>query len=445
MWVAIAEQRLRAARCARWGAFLATIVALPAFASTASAATVSASAPSGPSNTITYQASAGETNNTVVTKPGGDTWRFTESPGPLTAGANCTQTSANVVTCSSQHEPIVVANLLDQDDTFSAGGIDFGGGLAAATFNGGDGNDTLTGPNTEPTTLNGGNDNDTLNGGNKADTLNGGDGNDALDAGNGNDTLNGDNGDDALDGGSGTDTLNGGSDAGMDRMIGGSGTDTFDGGPGIDRAIYNVGGNLNITIDNVANDTGDGTDNVKDTVESITAGSGNDTITGSCFANTFAGQGGNDTLNGDPTTCATYGGDFMGGGTGNDIMRGSLTPIATDGVDRVTYTANTAAQPTTISLDGVANDADGQGGTDNVSTDIEYLYGGPEVDSFDALGALQGVSFWTGAGDDTLNGSNFDDYFDGQAGSDTQNCRGGTDTYKIDGADPAPVNCEIGQ
>ena len=131
--------------------------------------------------------------------------------------------------------------------------------------------------------------------------------------------------------------------------------------------------------------------------------------------------------------------------SGDDIMRGSLTPIATDGVDRVTYTANTAAQPTTISLDGVANDSDGQGGTDNVSTDIEYLYGGPEVDSFDALSALQGVSFWTGAGDDTLNGSNFDDYFDGQAGSDTQNCRGGTDTYKIDGADPAPVNCEIGQ
>jgi Ca2+-binding RTX toxin-like protein len=411
MWVAIAEQRLRAVRCARWGAFLATIVALPAFAGTASAATVSVSGTATKGNTITYQAVLGETNNTVVTKPADDTWRFTETPGPLTAGTNCTQTSANVVTCSSQHEPVVVANLLDQDDTFSAGGIDFGGGPAAATFNGGDGNDTLTGPNTEPT------------------------------------TLNGDNGDDTLTGGNKKDTLNGGTDAGMDRMTGGDQDDVLDGGPGIDRALYTTG-NTTITMDNVANDNdglGSSHENVKDTVESITGSSGNDTITGSCFANTLAGQNGNDTLNGDPTTCATYGGDFMGGGAGNDIMRGSLTPIATDGVDRVTYTANTAAQPTTISLDGVANDSDGQGGTDNVGRDIEYLYGGPEVDSFDALSALQGVSFWTGAGDDILNGSNFDDYFDGQAGSDTQDCRGGTDTYKIDGADPAPVNCETGQ
>jgi len=411
MWVAIAEQRLRAVRCARWGAFLATIVSLPAFAGTASAATVSAAAPSGTGVTITYQASAGETNNTVLTKPANDTWRFTESPGPLTAGTNCTQTSANVVTCGpTLHEPIIVANLLDQDDTFSAAGVDLAGGPAAAIFNGGDGNDTLTAPNTGT-------------------------------------TLNGDNGDDTLNGGSKADTINGGSDAGMDRMTGGDGNDILDGGPGIDRALYTTG-NTTITIDNVANDKdglGSNNENVKDTVESITGSSGKDNITGSCFANTLAGQNGDDTLNGDPTTCATYGGDFMGGGAGDDIMRGSLTPIATDGVDRVTYTANTAAQPTTISLDGVANDSDGQGGTDNVSTDIEYLYGGPEVDSFDALSALQGVSFWTGAGDDTLNGSNFDDYFDGQAGSDTQNCRGGTDTYKIDGADPAPVNCEVGQ
>jgi hypothetical protein len=410
MWVAIAQQRLRAVRCTRWGFLLATIVALPAFAGTASAATVSA-ATAGPATgtTITYQASAGETNSTVVTKAANDSWRFTETPGPLTAGANCTQTSANVVTCSSQHEPIVIANLLDQNDTFSAAGVDLGGGPAAATFNGGDGDDTLIGPNTDPT------------------------------------TLNGDNGNDALTGGTKKDALNGGSDAGMDRMTGGDEDDVLDGGPGIDRALYTTG-TTTITIDNSANDhdgLGSDHENVMDTVESITGSSGNDTITGSCFSNTLAGQNGNDTLNGDPTTCGSYGGDFMGGGAGNDTMRGSVTPTASDGVDRVTYTSNTAAQATNISLDGVANDSDGLGGTDNVATDIEYLYGGPEVDVFNGLSALQGVSFWTGAGDDTLNGSNFDDYFDGQAGADTQDCKGGTnDMYLVDGADPAPVNCE---
>jgi len=407
MWVAIAEQRPRVVRCARRGFLLAAIVALPAFAGVASAATVSSTG-TGTSATITYQATAGETNNTVVTKFAGDTWRFTETPGPLTAGVNCTQPSTNVVQCVS-HEPIVFANLLDQNDTFSASGTDFGGHLATATFNGGDGNDILTGPDTVS-------------------------------------TLNGDNGDDTINGGNKADTINGGSDAGMDRMTGNDGGDILDGGPGIDRALYTTG-NTSITMDNAANDMdglGSNNENVMDTVESITGSSGNDNITGSCFSNTFAGQNGNDTLNGDPTTCGSYGGDFMGGGAGNDIMRGSLTPIATDGVDRVTYTSNTSGQTTSITLDGANGDVDGQGGSDNVGRDIEYLYGGPEVDTFNGTSALQGVSFWTGLGNDTLIGSTFNDYFDGQGGADSQDCDGGAnDMYKVDGADPAPnANCE---
>jgi Ca2+-binding RTX toxin-like protein len=398
---AIADPAVRAFRYARRGVLLTTIAVLAAFAGTATAATVSRTG-----TTITYQASAGETNHTVVTRPTSNTYVFTET-GPLTAGTNCTQTSTNVVTCT-QSSAVIVANLLDQADTFSASGVSQ---PSAVTINGGDGNDALTAPNVA-TTLNGDNGNDTLNGGTAADTLNGGNG-----------------------------------DAGMDRMTGGDGNDTFDGGPGIDRAIYTTG-NLDITIDNVANDKdgmgGSNDDNVKDTVESITGASGNDTITGSCFANTLAGQSGNDTLNGDPTTCASYGGDFMGGGAGSDIMRGSLTPTATDGVDRVTYTSNTSGQTTSITLDGTQNDVDGQGFSDNVGRDIEYLYGGPEVDTFNGTSALQGVSFWTGANNDSLIGSAFNDYFDGQAGADTQNCGGGAnDMYKVDGSDPAPnVNCE---
>jgi Ca2+-binding RTX toxin-like protein len=419
MWVAIAEQRPRVARCARRAVLLAALVALPAFAGTASAATVSKTVAA-----ITYQANASETNNTVVTRSGSN-FIFTESPGPLTAGTGCSQTSANVVTCTqSSPDPSLVANLLDQNDTFSAAGIDH---FTAVTFNGGDGNDTLTAPN-EITTLNGDNGNDTLTGDDKADTLNGG------------------NGDDTMDGAGGADALNGGTDAGMDRMTGGDKDDILDGGPGIDRALYTTG-NTTITIDNVANDSdGQGdTDNVMDTVESITGSSGTDNITGSCFSNTLAGQNGNDTLNGDPTTCGSYGGDFMGGGAGNDIMRGSVTPTASDGVDRVTYTSNTAGQTTSVTLDGVANDTDGLGSTtDNVGADIEYVYGGPEVDTFNGTAALQGVSFWTGAGNDTLIGSAFNDYFDGQAGADSQNCGGGAnDMYKVDGSDPAPnANCE---
>jgi Ca2+-binding RTX toxin-like protein len=424
----IAERGSRTVR--RGLVIMATIFALPAFAGAASAATVSRSG-----TTITYQAAAGETNSTVVTRSGSD-FTFTETgpTGQLTNGANCIQVSNNVVRCT-QSNPTIVANLLDQNDTFSASGVTT---PVSVTFNGGSGDDTLSAPDVNT-------------------TLNGDDGNDTLNGANGDDTLNGGNNDDQLFGNGGADSLNGGADAGMDRMTGGDKDDVLDGGPGIDRAIYSTG-NTTITIDNVAND-GDGqgdTDNVKDTVESITGSSGNDSITGSCFSNTLAGQAGNDTLNGDPTTCGSYGGDFMGGGSGNDTMVGSQTPTATDGVDRVTYTSNTAAQPVTVSLDGNGNDSDGLGGTsDNVGRDIEYLYGGPEVDTFSACGtvgvapcsgangAFQGVSFWTGANNDSLVGSAFNDYFDGQGGADTQDCKGGAnDMYKVDAADPAPTNCE---
>jgi Ca2+-binding RTX toxin-like protein len=407
---AIADQGLRRVRSAPAVVLLSALAVLTTFAGTASGATVSKSG-----TTITYQANVGETNQTVLTRSGNN-YVFTET-GSLTAGTNCTQTSTSVVTCT-QANPTIVANLLDRDDTFSASGVTQ---PSSVTLNGGDGADTITAPNVG-TTLNGDNGNDTLNGGNGADTLNGGNG-----------------------------------DAGMDRMTGNAGDDTFDGGPGIDRAIYTTG-NLEITIDNVANDkdgVGSQSDNVMDTVESITGASGNDKLVGSCFANTLAGQDGNDDLIGDPTTCATYGGDFMGGGDGNDQMKGSLTPTAYDGVDRVTYTSNTVGQDTNITLDGKNNDGDGLGNTkDNVDVDIEYVYGGPEADTFNACGApfvgncfngaaLQGVSFWSGGGADTLIGSDFDDYFDGQAGADSQDCKGGAnDTYKVDGADPAPVNCE---
>jgi Ca2+-binding RTX toxin-like protein len=127
-------------------------------------------------------------------------------------------------------------------------------------------------------------------------------------------------------------------------------------------------------------------------------------------------------------------------------MTGSTTPTDSDGVDRVTYTSNTVGQNTSITLDGTANDTDGLGATqDNVGRDIEYVYGGPEVDTFNATSAFQGVSLFGGAGNDTLTGSTFNDSLDGQAGSDTLDCDGGGgDMYKVDGSDASVTNCETG-
>ena len=122
---------------------------------------------------------------------------------------------------------ILEVNALGGDDTVSGAA-----GLAALiptiTFDGGDGNDTLTG----------------------------GDGNDTLRGGLGNDTINGGAGFDTLDGGDGNDTLSGGPNgvtqgfephlggAGDDMMIWnpGDGNDLNDGGPGLDTSQFNGAG-----------------------------------------------------------------------------------------------------------------------------------------------------------------------------------------------------------
>ncbi|HEX3357073.1 MAG TPA: hypothetical protein VHS31_08890, partial [Tepidisphaeraceae bacterium] len=110
--------------------------------------------------------------------------------------------------------------------------------------------------------------------------------------------------------------LNGG--AGNDTLIGGSGADTFIGGPGNDTADYSSrSANLNISLDNVANDGSLGEkDNVMADVETILGGSGNDKILGNPFANLLVGNGGNDILYGGK------GNDTLNGGTGHDQLFG---------------------------------------------------------------------------------------------------------------------------
>jgi serralysin len=111
---------------------------------------------------------------------------------------------------------------------------------ASFTFNGLDGNDTLTGAG-KGDTLSGGNDNDVLNGSGGfdqlygdagADVLSGGNGNDGVWGGDGNDTLSGGKGGDRLGGGDGNDAMHGGGDG--DTLFGGAGADTLNGGSGSD-------------------------------------------------------------------------------------------------------------------------------------------------------------------------------------------------------------------
>ena len=198
-------------------------------------------------------------------------------------------------------------------------------------------------PLTEPATMNGGDGNDFLLGGNGNDVLNGNAGNDTTDGGAGNDTLNG---------GTGNNTLRGGS--GNDGMTADTGADSFDGGTGTDSVSYSTRTTaIRVSLDNVANDgqtiiltlpppslpiiIPEG-DNVRDSVENVTTGSGADTIVAgsAVVANTFnggsgndrlEGRGGNDVLlgsSGDDTLLGGDGSDNLQGSTGNDKLLGGL-------------------------------------------------------------------------------------------------------------------------
>ena len=151
--------------------------------------------------------------------------------------------------------------------------------------------------------------------------INGFGGDDTINVGNGvgNVLMNGDDGNDVLLGGNGNDTL-----------IGGRGSDTLSGGSGNDTADYSAAtSNLVIDQDNVADDGIAGeNDNVRDDIETVLGGSGNDRLIGSPFANLIKGGSGNDTIYGGA------GNDTLDGGSGHDKLYGEAgndTLFAKDG------------------------------------------------------------------------------------------------------------------
>ncbi|HEX8911307.1 MAG TPA: calcium-binding protein [Humisphaera sp.] len=157
----------------------------------------------------------------------------------------------------------------------------------------------------------------------------------------GDDTLTGGAGNDSIFGEAGNNVIAGGD--GNDLMTADLGKDTFDGGAGVDTVSYaSRTANVNVSLDNAANDgqviaqivNGQITvrsegDNVKDSVENLTGGSGSDVFTASAtlaVANVFSGGAGNDKLDGkggNDTLAGGAGNDTLIGGDGNDTLGGN--------------------------------------------------------------------------------------------------------------------------
>jgi Ca2+-binding RTX toxin-like protein len=387
--------------------------------------------------TLTYIAADNETNDVTVTVAGG-AYTIHDSGATITTSAPCTGSGINEVTCTGTVSTLTV-DVRDLDDE-----VVLGAGTIGATVSGGAGNDVLTG-GAGIDTINGGADADHIDGGDGNDTINGDAGDDALTGGAGNDVFNGGTGTDLADyslrtiavtvtidtiatdggpgetdyvktdvenvtggsgndaligfttanlltGGPGHDTLDG--DAGNDTLDGGAGSDVLAGAAGTDTVTYaSRTAAVAVTLDGLQ---GDGEpledDTIRNDVEAVTGGAGDDTLVGGPLAETLSGGPGADTLRGEGLA------DVLNGDDGDDVLDGGAggdTHAGGAGFDTADYSARTAA--VTADLDGAADDGE-TSEVDNVRPDVERLLGG--------------------AGDDTLTGNNATNVLAGGDGND---------------------------
>lgn len=241
-----------------------------------------------------------------------------------------------------------------------------------------------------------------------ADVQQGDEADDSIVGSSGKDMLLGGAGNDTLVGGSEHDTLMGGE--GSDVLVGGAGNDVLDGGVMTDLAgssdlnivSYNeVTANLNINLAGIYGDgsagsgTATSTQTGTDTLYNISyvkAGSGNDTITGSSQAlilEQFEGGAGNDTIDG-----------------------GAIDAVTQRNGNRANYQYATAA--VTVALADATQ-----------TTSKGSATGGAGTDVLIRINQVRGSKFG-----DTLNGSNgttLTEHFEGMAGNDIIDGKGGFD------------------
>jgi Ca2+-binding RTX toxin-like protein len=263
--------------------------------------------------------------------------------------------------------------------------------------------------------------------------------------------------------------------------------ETIHGGAGADTVDYSTrpstitgGGHVSVSLGAGANDgdiAGNEHDDVREDVETVNGGAGNDTLTAAPFvpanpgatpptleidyAVTFNGNGGNDTLVGD------NGADTLNGGAGNDTLRGGLgidTENGNDGddtfdegavtnggdafagglgTDTVDYHARVAA--VTVTMDGLAAN-DGEGAeADAVAADIENCTGSA-TDVNTITGNASDNVLVGGAVIDTINGGNGNDVITGGMGNDILDGGAGDDRFPSGTADDGDdaVTCGAG-
>lgn len=144
-----------------------------------------------------------------------------------------------------------------------------------------------------------------------------------------------------ITGNAGNNTLLGA--AGADTLEGGLGNDLLDGGTGIDTLRFTGTAAVRVNLGNTAPQaTGFGTDTIRN-IENALTGAGNDLIVGNAAANVLTAGVGNDSLSGmagNDRLFGQAGNDRLRGGAGNDTLSGgqgadSFAFANGDGADRI--------------------------------------------------------------------------------------------------------------
>jgi hypothetical protein len=174
-----------------------------------------------------------------------------------------------------------------------------------------------------------------ITGGAGEDTLEAGPTASGLSGGGGADRLVGSPERDAISGGDGDDELLGGD--GNDYLTGDAGADDLSGGPGNDEASYGGSAPLQLSIGDGPNDgaAGEG-DDIREDIEALAGGSGNDVLIGTAGPNRLIAYGGQDVLRGGAGPDELIGwddGDELDAGPGPDrVQAGSRDrPLLRDG------------------------------------------------------------------------------------------------------------------
>jgi Ca2+-binding RTX toxin-like protein len=174
--------------------------------------------------------------------------------------------------------------------------------------------------------------------------MRGGSGNDSLVAGPAGSGLFGAGGDDALVGSPERDSLSGGdgddelsAGDGTDYLDGGAGADLLSGGAGLDEVAYGGSEPLHLSIGDGPNDgpPGEG-DDIREDVEGLSGGHGDDVLIGDDDGNRLIAYGGHDVLRGlggDDELIGWNDGDELDAGAGRDaVQAGALDrPLLRDG------------------------------------------------------------------------------------------------------------------